>query len=64
MKSIVTKIQEGTEYNPTVNGHKKCWNNFIKWYDSCLHYMEKDEILDLLQTAMNEIKDDSLDEIK
>ena len=64
MKDIVTKIQEGAEYNPSFNSHKKCWNNFIKWYDGCLHYMEKDEILDLLQTAIREIEDDSLDEIK
>ena len=64
MKDIVTKIQEGAEYNPSFNSHKKCWNKFIKCYDECLHYMEKDEILDLLQTAIREIEDDYLDEIK
>ena len=37
-KDIVTKIQEVTEYNPSFNSHRKCWNNFIKWYDNCLHF--------------------------
>ena len=37
MKNIVTKIQEGDEYNPSFSFHRGCWNNFVKWYDKCLH---------------------------
>jgi len=64
MKDIVTKIYESSEWNPSLNSHKQAYNNFIKWYDKCLKYMNKEEILDLIKSAVKEIEDDSLDIIK
>jgi len=64
MKDIVTKIYESNEWNPSLNSHKQAYNNFIKWYDKCLKHMDKEEILDLIKSAVKEIEDDSLDIIK
>ena len=64
MKDLVTRILEGSEYNPSFSSHRSCWNNFIKWYDKCLHSMEKDEILDLLHTAIRDIENDELVEVQ
>jgi hypothetical protein len=64
MKDIVTKIYESNEWNPSLNSHKQAYNNFIKWYDKCLKHMNKEEILDLIESAIKEIEDDSLDIIK
>ena len=64
MKDIVTKIYESNEWNPSLNSHKQAYNNFIKWYDKCLKHMNKEEILDLIESAVKEIEDDSLDIIK
>jgi len=64
MKDIVTKIYESNEWNPSLNSHKQAYNNFIKWYDKCLKHMNKEEILDLIESAVKEIEDDSLDTIK
>ncbi len=64
MKDIVTKILEGSEWNPSLNSHKKCYNDLIKWYDKCLRYMEKDEIVDLLRTALDDIGEDQFNELK
>lgn len=50
--------------DPSLNSHKQAYNNFIKWYDKCLKHMNKEEILDLLKSAIKEIEDDSLDVIK
>ena len=64
MKDIVTKIYESNEWNPSLNSHKQAYNNFIKWYDKCLKHMDKEEILDLIESAVKEIENDSLDIIK
>lgn len=64
MKDLVTKIYESNDFNPSFDSHKKAYNNFIKWYDKCLKHMNKEEILDLLKSAIKEIEDDSLDVIK
>ena len=64
MKDIVTKIYESNEWNPSLNSHKQAYNSFIKWYDKCLKHMDKEEILDLIESAVKEIEDDSLDVIK
>lgn len=64
MKDIITKIHESDEWNPSLNSHKKSYNSFIKWYDKCLKYMNKEEILDMLKGIIKEIEDDSLDTIK
>ena len=64
MKDLVTKIYESDDFNPSFDSHKKAYNNFIKWYDKCLKHMNKEEILDLLKSAIKEIEDDSLDTIK
>ena len=64
MKDLITKIYESDEFNPSFNSHKQAYNNFIKWYDKCLKSMNKEEIIDLLNTAIREIEDDSLDAIK
>jgi len=64
MKNLVTKIYESDDFNPSFDSHKKAYNNFIKWYDKCLKHMNKEEILDLLKSAIKEIEDDSLDVIK
>ena len=64
MKDILTKIYESDEFNPSFNSHKQAYNNFVKWYDKCLKSMNKEEILDLVKSAIKEIEDDSLDAIK
>ena len=64
MKDIITKIYESDEWNPSLNSHKQAYNNFIKWYDKCLKHMDKEEILDLIESAVKEIENDSLDIIK
>ena len=64
MKDLITKIYESDDFNPSFDSHKKAYNNFIKWYDKCLKHMNKEEIINLLKSAIKEIEDDSLDTIK
>ena len=55
MKDLVTKIYESDDFNPSFDSHKKAYNNFVKWYDKCLKSMNKEEILDLVKSAIKEI---------
>jgi hypothetical protein len=64
MKEIKEYINESNEWNPSLDSHKVAYNNFVKWYDKCLKHLNKEEILDLLNGAIKEIEDDSLDVIK
>ncbi len=69
MKSLSQQITEGmvneaSEFNPSLSSHKNVWNNFIKWYDKSLKYMDKYELLDLLKSATIDIENDDLTEYK
>ena len=61
MKDLITKIYESDEFNPSFNSHKQAYNNFVKWYDRQLKHMNKEELLDMLNTIIQDIKDDTLD---
>lgn len=64
MKQFKDFIVESDEWNPSLNSHKNAYNSFIKWYDKQLNHMNKEELLDMLQSIIKEIEDDSLDTIK
>lgn len=64
MKDLITKIYESDEFNPSFNSHKQAYNNFVKWYDKTLKHMNAEEIVDLLQSAIKDIENASLDFIK
>ena len=64
MKDLKTYITESSEWNPSLTSHKNAYNKFVKFYDSLLSHMNKEEILDMLKGAIKEIEDDSLDTIK
>ena len=46
MKSIQEYIMESDEWNPSLTSHKNAYNKFVKFYDSLLKHMNKEEILD------------------
>ena len=64
MKSIQEYIMESDEWNPSLTSHKNAYNKFVKFYDSLLKYMNKEEILSMLNMAIIDIKTDQLDVIK
>lgn len=58
-------LNEGSTWEPQVlKSHKDSYNSFIKWYDKQLKHMNKDELLDMLDYIITEIKNDSLSIIK
>lgn len=61
MKNIKEFINESDEFNLSLNSHKKVYNSFITWYDKQLRFMNRDELVDMLKTIINEIETDSLD---
>lgn len=65
MKKLTDFILESyDEWNPSLNSHKQAYNRFVKFYDSLLKHMNKEEILDMLKTAVKDIETDNLDTIK
>lgn len=64
MKSLTECINEGSEFNPSLSSHKNVWNNFVKWYDKSLKYMDKYELLDLIKSATIDVENDDLTEYK
>ena len=60
MKNIKEFINESDEFN-SLSQHKKTYNSFITWYDKQLRWMNRDELVDMLKTIINEIETDSLD---
>ena len=61
MKDIKEFINEADEFNLSFSQHKKVYNSFITWYDKQLRWMNRDELVDMLKTIVNEIETDSLD---
>ena len=61
MKNLTHFINESDEFNLSLNTHKKVYNSFITWYDKQLRWMNRDELVDMLKTIVNEIETDSLD---
>ena len=61
MKNIKEFINESDEFNLSFPQHKKVYNSFITWYDKQLRWMNRDELIDMLKTIINEIETDSLD---
>lgn len=61
MKDIKEFINESDEFNLSLTQHKKVYNSFITWYDKQLRWMNRDELVDMLKTIINEIETDSLD---
>lgn len=61
MKDIKEFINESDEFNLSFSQHKKVYNSFITWYDKQLRWMNRDELVDMLKTIINEIETDSLD---
>lgn len=64
MKSLEDFINESGEWNPTLNSHKKAYNDLLKWYDKCIKSMDRDEVIDLLKTAVTNFEHDDFDNIK
>lgn len=64
MKSLEDFINESGEWNPTLNSHKKAYNDLLKWYDKCIKSMDRDEVIDLLKTAIANFEHDDFDNIK
>ena len=63
MKNLVDLINE-SGWNPSLKSHKDSYNSFIKWYDKQLKHMNKDEIIDMFEMIIQDIKDDELVPIK
>ena len=63
MKNLIDIINE-SGWNPSLKYHKDAYNSFIKWYDKQLSHMNKDEILDMFEMIIQDIKDDELVPIK
>ena len=59
MKNIQQFILEYEEWNPILKTHKKAYNDFVKYYNKLLYVMSKEEILDMLNGLINEIKDEN-----
>lgn len=63
MKQLKDYIMESDDFNLSLNSHKKVYNSFIDWYDKQLRLMNKDEMIDMLKTIIDEIESDSLDKV-
>ena len=62
MKHITELINEADEFNLSFRSHKDVYNSFIKWYDKYIgRKMNKEEMIDMLKTIINEIENDDLD---
>lgn len=61
MKNLTDFIIEADEFNLSLSQHKRIYNSFITWYDKQLRWMNRDEIVDMLKTIINDIETDSLD---
>lgn len=62
MKHITEIINESDEFNLSFSSHKDAYNSFIKWYDKHIgRKMNKEEMIDMLKTIINEIENDDLD---
>ena len=61
MKDIKEFINESDEFNLSLSQHIKVYHSFITWYDKQLRWMNRDELVDMLKTIINEIETDSLD---
>ena len=59
MKDIQRFILENEEWNPSLKTHKKAYNDFVKYYNKLLNIMSKEEILDMLDGLINDIKDEN-----
>lgn len=57
-------INESDDWNPSFKTHKDTYNSFIKWYDSKLKHMNKEELLDMLKTIIQDIEEDQLNVLK
>lgn len=64
MKNIKEFINESDEFDLSLSKHKKVYNSFITWYDKQLRWMNRDELVDMLKTIINDIETDSLDFVK
>ena len=60
MKTLKDSISEAAEFNLSFNTHKQVYNSFVKWYDKNASKMNKEELLDMLKTAIAEIEDGSI----
>lgn len=64
MKNLPDFIAENGEWNPSLNSHKKAYNDLLKWYDKCIKFMDRDEVIDLLKTAITNFEHDDFGNIK
>lgn len=53
----------GDKFEPNIGSHAKCYNNLLKWYDKCLKTMNKEEIISLMEYAVDQWKNDNFDDI-
>ena len=56
-----SELIKGLPEDKPIFVHKKVYNSFITWYDKQLRWMNRDELVDMLKTIINEIETDSLD---
>ena len=63
LKDMLNEAQ-GSEWDPSFKNHRDTYNSFIKWYDKHLRYMNRDELVDMLKTIIDDIESDSLNELK
>lgn len=61
-QKIVTE-STGDNFVPNLSSHAKCYNNLLKWYDKCITKMNKDEVISLLEYAVEQWKHDNFDTI-
>ena len=65
MKHITELINEADEFNLSFRSHKDVYNSFIKWYDKYIgRKMNKEEMIDMLKTIINEIENNDLNFVK
>lgn len=69
MKNLVDIINEGVTPGcdkakiKSLKSHTTVYNNFVKWYDKQLSHMNRDELVALLNVAIEDIKNDELNQL-
>lgn len=59
----LAQMNESGKFNQNISSHAKNYNNLLKWYDKCIKTMDKDEVIDLLKSAIDWWSHDNFDTI-
>ena len=64
MKDLKDMLLESIHFDENNKNHRDAWNKLIKWYDQVIKHMTADEVIPLLQKAIDSINKYDFNEIR